>query len=214
MIQAVVFDLDDTLFPEWTFVKSGFQALDAWVLEQYGVGDFFKTAWILFERGDRGRIFNQTLDTLQISYQLSDIQELVQVYRQHAPQIQLHPDGKWVLEYFQGKLPLGLITDGYLVTQQNKVSALGIQSNFQVIVYSDLFGREHWKPSPTPYRTIMESLSCEGSGCVYIGDNPAKDFITAKQLGWKTVHLCRPDAEYQSPRVTNINRLLAVHNHK
>jgi putative hydrolase of the HAD superfamily len=35
---------------------------------------------------------------------------------------------------------MGIITDGYLVTQQNKVKALGIEASFNAIVYSDLYG--------------------------------------------------------------------------
>ena len=33
----VVFDLDDTLYPEWTFAHGGFAAAGTWVLDNWGV---------------------------------------------------------------------------------------------------------------------------------------------------------------------------------
>jgi putative hydrolase of the HAD superfamily len=34
--------------------------------------------------------------------------------------------------------------------------------------------------------------------CVYIGDNPAKDFYGARRLGWFTVQVRRPDGIYEA----------------
>lgn len=96
---------------------------------------------------------------------------------------------------------MAIITDGYLATQHNKINALGIATQFNAIVYSDSFGRDHWKPSPTPYRSLAEQLRCEGAECVYIGDNPAKDFVAAKDLCWRTVRIRREGGEYGGLRV-------------
>jgi putative hydrolase of the HAD superfamily len=196
MRQVLVFDLDDTLFPEHEFVKSGFQAASNWILRQYSVSNFFEVAWNFFEEGKRGKIFNLTLEQLGVEYETQMIQEILQVYREHKPTLSLHYDARWVINYFQQDKQLGLITDGYLTTQRNKVDALGIEANFDAIVYSDLYGRENWKPSRLPYEQIMRSLGCSGKECVYIGDNPHKDFVTAKTLDWMTIQICRTDGEY------------------
>jgi putative hydrolase of the HAD superfamily len=42
----------------------------------------------------------------------------------------------------------------------------------------------------------MQLLSCKGKECVYVADNPLKDFITANKLGWMTVQICREGGEY------------------
>lgn len=42
----------------------------------------------------------------------------------------------------------------------------------------------------------MQLLSCKGKECVYVADNPQKDFITANKLGWMTVQICREGGEY------------------
>lgn len=41
MIKVVVFDLDDTLFPEHEFVLSGFRVVSNWVTTQYSITGFF-----------------------------------------------------------------------------------------------------------------------------------------------------------------------------
>jgi putative hydrolase of the HAD superfamily len=196
MIEVLVFDLDDTLFPEYEFVISGFQSVSNWLETKYCLSGFFEVACQCFRQGKRNNIFNLALEELKFEYESGLIQELLQVYRQHKPTISLHEDANWAIEYFKTSRKLGMITDGYLLTQQNKVEALRIENSFDTIIYSDLYGREHWKPSRLPYEQIMRSLGCSGKECVYIGDNPHKDFVTAKTLDWMTIQICRTDGEY------------------
>lgn len=196
MIEVIVFDLDDTLFPEHEFVESGFQAVSNWLQAEYSLPGFFEVAWHFFREGKRNNVFNLTLEELGFEYERSLIQELLQIYRKHKPIISLHEDAKWAITYFKKYYKLGIITDGYLLTQQNKVEVLKIEPSFDAIVYSDLYGRENWKPSLVPYQKVMSILGCQGNKCVYVADNPDKDFITAKKLGWLTVQICRVGGEY------------------
>jgi putative hydrolase of the HAD superfamily len=201
-IQVIVFDLDDTLFPEHEFVLSGLKAVGNWMLEQYAVTDFFNVAWNLFQTGQRGTIFNQTLDYLNVEYSSDLIQDLVQVYRDHQPSITLHPDARWAIEHFKPHKQLGLITNGFLKTQQNKVQALAIGSCFDALIYCDVYGRESWKPSPLPYQKLMETTKLHGANHLYVGDHPNKDFVAAKQLGWMTLRICRQDGEHTAVPAT------------
>jgi putative hydrolase of the HAD superfamily len=191
MIESIVFDLDDTLFPEQEFVKSGFKAVDDWVLKNYCVKNFYQIALCFFERGERGGIFDLTLKSLNIKYNPSTISELVGIYRNHEPKISLFDDAKEIIDHYKNRKKLGIITDGYLKVQRSKVRSLGIQEDFDAVIYSDLYGSTGWKPSPKPYQKAMDLLNCLGSQCIYVGDNPIKDFITAKVLGWRTVQVCR-----------------------
>jgi putative hydrolase of the HAD superfamily len=196
MIEVLVFDLDDTLVPEHEFVLSGFQSVSNWLETKYCLTGFFEVAWQCFVEGKRNNVFNLTLEELRFQYEPSLIQELLRIYRQHKPDISLYEDAKWAINYFKNLYQMGIITDGYLLTQQNKVKALGIEPSFDAIVYSDLYGRDSWKPSPVPYNQIMQLLSCKGKECVYVADNPQKDFVTANKLGWMTVQICREGGEY------------------
>ena len=196
MIKAVVFDLDDTLYPEQQYVLCGFQAVGDWLADRYELPDFYETAAGLFAAGTRGDIFDMALKQSGMNPERDLVQNLVQVYREHRPALKLYEDAEWAIDRFRASRKLGVITDGYLAVQKNKVEALGILRYFDVVCYSDQYGRECWKPSPVPYLQVMEALSCAGEECVYVADNPGKDFVTARKLGWMTVQICRPGGEY------------------
>lgn len=197
MKPVLVFDLDDTLYPEHQFVISGFQAVDVWIREAYGFKGFAAVAQALFDDGLRGRIFDEALAQLGWTKSAIEVRDLVSIYREHSPEIVLHDDARWALGRFQDSHRLALVTDGYLSTQRQKVLALGIGSVFETIVYSDEFGREQWKPSPVPYQAILDRLGCDGIDCTYVSDNPRKDFVSANALGWNTIRIRREDGIYR-----------------
>ena len=196
MRRVVVFDLDDTLFPERQYVLSGFRAVDGWLREARGLTGFYDRARALFEAGSRGNIFDLALAESGCSGDGALVEELVRIYREHPPTLTLYEDARWAIDVFGARGPLGLISDGYLVGQQKKVAALGIAEAFQAVVFSDALGRDFWKPSPRPYQRIMELIPGAPGEFVYIGDNPRKDFVTARRLGWRTIQVARREGVY------------------
>ncbi|WP_219838739.1 HAD family hydrolase [Paenibacillus sp. R14(2021)] len=198
MKQAIVFDLDDTLYSENEYVISGFQELDRWVRRRFNRQGFFEEAMLLYSKGHKGNIFNEALNLLNVQYDYELILQMLKVYREHLPQIQLYPDALWCLQYASTKAKTGLITDGFLVAQKQKVKSLGIHFYLNYIVYSDELGWQYWKPSPIPYMLMTNGLGISPAACVYIGDNSHKDFITAKRLGWTTVCVKRTNGIYKN----------------
>jgi len=197
MIKVVVFDMDDTLFLERDYVLSGFLAVDRY-LELKGISGFYNKSKELFESEVRGNIFNEVFEYFSIPYSNKDIKDLVDIYRNHMPNIKLLGESSWVISQLTSRYQLGLITDGYLNAQQNKAKALGLADYFHNIIFTDQFGREYWKPSERPYIEMKNFFNVMHHELVYIGDNPKKDFIAAKKLGWKTVHIARVDSEYSN----------------
>lgn len=198
-----IFDLDDTLYPERAFVFSGFAAVGEWLAAARNITGFAETAGQVFLEGLRGKIFDEALRRLDWEPAPALIADMVQVYRCHHPRISLDAETR----RFLGRCDrnrLGLITDGYAVTQRSKVAALGLAPYLGAIIYSDELGRENWKPSPEPFRKLMRELACAPDECVYVGDNPAKDFAAPNRLGWKTVQLVRPDGEYSHLRTGSL----------
>lgn len=202
MNRVVVFDLDDTLFPEWQYVLSGFRAVDEWLRNVHRLSGFYEPAKALFDSGARGNIFDLALAKLGRPAEKSFVAEMVRVYREHKPTLTLYEDAHWAVNFFRARGPLGLLSDGYLITQQNKFAALNIAEAFAAVVFSDALGRDSWKPSPDPYRRIMESIPGEPSEFVYVADNPKKDFVTARKLGWSTIHIDRPEGVYHGSEIT------------
>lgn len=192
----MLLDLDDTLYPERDFARGGFRAaatLLATRLERPS-DELFERLWQQFERGVRGSIFDAVLGE---PCDAALIDELVRAYREHEPQLALFSDAERLLSRAWPKHGLGLLTDGPADVQRRKVKALGLQTRIEAIVYSDDFGREHWKPSPIPYLELLRKLHVDPSRAVYVGDNPKKDFIGARRLGLQTVRIRRPDSEHE-----------------
>lgn len=190
----MVFDLDDTLFPEAAYVASGFRAVGEALARERRVDGFGERAAAVAAAGARGDVFDVALR--QSGVAADDVRGLVPWcvarYREHRPDIALFPEAIEALDSLRGKVKLGVITDGWLVAQRQKVAALGLAERVDAVVYSDAFGREHWKPSAVPYRAVAEALGVAHDGCVYVADNPQKDFITARALGWRTIQVARP----------------------
>ena len=197
MLRAIVFDLDDTLYEEEQFIFSGFRQVAQYLEAKDVVGDsFWSQLREVYQQGVRGKIFDEALVKVGVTPEVDLIAEMLQVYRSHKPNIELYPDARQILGVLNGQYRLGLLSDGYAHVQRNKVAALGLRDSFHAIVFSDELGRGCWKPSPKPYRRMLDVLEVTAGEALYVGDNPAKDFITARKTGWWTVQVKRANGQY------------------
>lgn len=177
----VVFDLDDTLFPERAFVRSGFDAVGNWVLGRTGKDGFAAQCRAMFEAGRRGDIFDRALMATGLPADLAP--QLVAVYRDHQPRISLYPDARLWLEARGG--PFALITDGPERTQRNKIAALGLSRWFDLMIPTGQWVGNYAKPHPRAFELVQEHA--HGRPCIYVADNATKDFVTPNRMGWRTV---------------------------
>ena len=203
MIKAVIFDLDDTLISEKEYIKSGFRQVAINISEKYNL-DINKVYEILLDtfEEDSKNVFNRSLDKLNISYEIDDIKKLVEIYRGHKPDIKLYDDAKYILDWLHNKgIKLGLITDGYKITQRKKLEALNIDDYFEHIIVTDELGREFWKPHKRPYEIMKNNLNFKYDEMVYVGDNISKDFVTANKLGMNTVFINRIEGVYSKIKI-------------
>lgn len=192
---GVVLDLDDTLYLERDYVRSGFDAVGQYLVEAGIMDDFAARAWALFEAGHRNTVFDEVLQAAGI-YAAIPVEDLVATYRAHTPNIALCPDAARFLTTLSPDRPLGMITDGPVTSQSAKVRALGLEGRIQHIVLSDQFGIAFRKPHDRPFETIERALGLNPADLTYIGDNPLKDFVTARRRGWHTIRIQRPLGEH------------------
>jgi putative hydrolase of the HAD superfamily len=195
---CVVFDLDDTLYLERDYVRSGFNALDKWVSTNLTLPDFSRRAWALFERGERMHIFDKTLLEAGIEPDQGVIVTMVDIYRNHLPNIQLTEDANECLREVQGQVHLALVSDGSEQTQRNKIEALGLGKTFETVVLTSTLGKEYAKPHPKAFMDVQNYFGVTVHRYTYVADNPSKDFQGPRSLGWKTVRIRRREGLYSS----------------
>lgn len=181
--KVVVFDLEDTLYQEFDFLKSGYHAVADYLTKSVGIHDHYAEMIEAYHAGEKD-VFQKILDNYNLPI---DKSELLDVYRYHLPQIHLDELTKSVLDRLKGECHLALITDGRPRTKKNIIKALGLSDYFDE---SDVYISEevgHLKTAPYSFEKIMEKYpDCE---YMYVGDNPAKDFLVPNRLGWITVCL-------------------------
>ena len=195
MIRFLIFDLDDTLYNERQFVYSGYEQVANYLCNKYNLNSqevYENMLDILIENG-RNNLFNKICYKFRLN---QDIGELVDVYRKTKPVINLYDDAIKLLDDTKGKYGLGIITDGESRVQWNKIEALGIERYFDKIIVTDDIGKDYWKPSEKPYKEIVEYFGGIPKDYIFIGDNPNKDFISAKKLGMHTIRIIRDVGDY------------------
>jgi putative hydrolase of the HAD superfamily len=181
---VLIFDLDDTLYDELSFVLSGFRAVAAWGQSTYGwhADDSYATMRKLLRQHGRGRIFDSWLAGR------GSVRQAVSVYRHHTPRIALWPKADSTLAAVR-HLPCYIVSDGHKVVQANKVAALKLRARVKGVYLTNQYGTARAKPSPYCFDLIRNREGCEWSDMMYVGDNPAKDFVGLNPLGVRTVRV-------------------------
>lgn len=179
-VKGVVFDLDDTLYNEKQYVKSGFYA----VAKYLGRNDAAEKMWDYFERG------RMAIDTYLEGIGRTDkISECLRVYQQHMPEITLNDGMAEKIKALKKKnIKVGIITDGRPEGQRNKLTALGLYEIMDDIIITDELGGEQFrKPCDIAFRIMQRRWKIPFEQMMYVGDNIHKDFQAPKQLGMQWV---------------------------
>jgi putative hydrolase of the HAD superfamily len=185
----VAFDLDDTLYPEAEFVRSGFRAVARALHDRFGIGEdeAFEVMWTSLEQRGRGTQFNDVLEFFGLSRRQS-VKELVKTYRHHPPSISLPRESLRVLERLKPR-PLYVVTDGHKVVQQNKIDALGVSPWLRHAYITHRYGVGNRKPSVYVFELMMRRERSKPEDVLYVGDDPSKDFRALRPLGVRTVRV-------------------------
>ena len=220
MSLILIFDLDDTLYAERTYVEGGFRAVAEMGAEAFGWDADRSLRFMIDEerRSGRGAVFDRWLDS---GGRLSkaNVKRAVSRYRAHSPALALTPDARALLPELSTRYPLYLITDGNKQVQHRKVQALGIERYFRKVYLTHRHGVASAKPSLHCFGLIHQRERCEWREMVYVGDNPAKDFVALNAKGGQTVRVltgahrdveARPghDAQHRIARLGELADLL------
>lgn len=191
-IQAVIFDLDDTLYNEKEYIKSGYRQV-ATVIDTIAHG--YEKLWSAFCEG-RSAIDTVLQDAGIYSEELKI--KCLSAYRTHVPEIYLLEGVRDMLQELRDRgIKLGIITDGRPEGQRNKLKALKLDELVDSIIVTDeLGGPQFRKPNDIAFRIMQGRLNVPYSAMLYVGDNAAKDFQAPKVLGMQWIHFRNANGIY------------------
>jgi putative hydrolase of the HAD superfamily len=191
VIRGVVFDIDDTLYLEKDYVRSGFEHVARSVGSSSTEIDFL-SIWLsdAFVTGVRGDTFDRLRDAFPAVAARYTTAELVGIYRMHPPIVEFVPGAAEVLDrLLEGGVRLGILSDGPFESQSAKASALGLDRWCDPIVLTSALGPGFAKPETAGFEAIAAGWGLAAADLVYLADNPEKDFAGPRRLGWLTVRI-------------------------
>ncbi|MGC8979146.1 HAD family hydrolase [Caldisericum sp.] len=185
----LLFDLDDTLYPEKTYIYQGFWAVSQFLHAKYGF-DLINTYLNLIEIFRKGskKIFDDFLGIHKIELQSN---YLVRIYREAKRNLFLYNDVPYALNYLKNNNRLILLTNGDKETQWKKIKILDLENYFNDILVLDDYGKEYWKPSILILNKIYDRYNHENKFCL-IG-NAIEDLEFARRAGIDFVFVNRPN---------------------
>lgn len=192
-LHAVIFDLDDTLYSEKEYVRSGYRA----IAEQFpAVERMEEKLWAAFQEG------RPAIDEVLRSEGLfseETKQHCLSVYRFHEPDIHLYEGAEELLRRLRAEgYRIGLITDGRPEGQRAKIRVLHLEDLVDhIIVTDELGGVAYRKPNPAAFTKMKELLGVAYDRMCYVGDNIKKDFMAPEALGMRSIWIKTGDGLYQ-----------------
>ena len=201
-IKGVIFDVDDTLYSEKEYVRSGFRAVS-----DYLGGGYEDKLWGFFEEE------KPAVDELLKELGREDEKaRAMEVYRSHKPTISLYPGVTEMIEGLKKKgIKVGIITDGRPEGQRNKLEALGLDTMVDdVIITDELGGTQFRKPCDIAFRIIQSRWRLPYEQIIYVGDNLDKHFNACKQLGMKWKYFRNTNGLYYQTNCEEHNSIVTI----
>lgn len=189
----VAFDLDDTLYDESVYFAAAFEAVGDALGRLPGVSREDVLRRLSRVNKEKGRHYHRLFSDVLAELGLDEgehLKPLLDLFCGVSPSLSLFPGAAALLQDLRKKYRLGLITAGMRAVQENKIRLLGIADLFEHVVFSSTLPEN--KPSPMPFRRLLEAMNVPAQRTVYVGDNPLFDFKGANELGMLTVRVRNP----------------------
>jgi putative hydrolase of the HAD superfamily len=220
-IEAILFDLDDTLLDGDVAWRCGMEALrqargpeldrttalDAWntVFEEYFAQ--YLTGALTFEASRIARI-RAWAEAVSIDVVAGDELSWFDDYlRGYQAGWTAFDDVEPTLSLLGG-FRLGVITNGDGVQQRSKLTALGLTEAFEVVVCSGDVGFA--KPDRRIFEVAADRLSLAPDRCLFVGDRRESDALGALAAGMSAVWLNRkgqPAPDDLVPQIETLGQL-------
>lgn len=192
VIQAIVFDLDNTLTDFMKMKEAAIQAAIDGMIDagfrlppaelRSRVDAIYKELGLEFQR-----VFDELLEREFGEVDPKILASGIVAYRRaRESNLVLYPHAQMtLLELAKRGIKLGVVSDAPRLQVWLRLCALGLQHVFDAVVTFDDTGER--KPAPAPFREVLRRLGVEPANAMMIGDWAERDVVGAKSLGMRTV---------------------------
>jgi putative hydrolase of the HAD superfamily len=201
-IKAVLFDLDDTLWPIGPVIKRAEAILYDWlslhtpeVARQFTVEGLRERRRVLLEENPHLGIDLRALRHVGLTEaftsageDLAKVDLAMAVFSEARNAVTLFDDVVPVLARLRGKVALGSVSNGVA-----DLEAIGLAHYFSASVAAHSFGAA--KPDPAIFHAACDRLGVPVDQALYIGDDPLIDVEGAQKAGLRTVWMNRAELE-------------------
>tara|TARA_B100000780_G_C21124645_1_gene455929 strand:- start:781 stop:1404 length:624 start_codon:yes stop_codon:yes gene_type:complete len=176
MFDAIIFDLDYTLYDESSYLEKSIDSLN--IIKKKIVVEY------------KFRINSKNI--------IKDILKKYNCYNEKNSSIIFNnlKKNKVQLKIYKGFIPLfkklkksnikiGILTNGNSIIQKNKIKNLKLKKYFDLIIIAKEAGKE--KPHKEAFSLILKKMGSDPKKSLFVGDNSKNDIVGAKSIGMKTL---------------------------
>ncbi len=221
MIEAILFDLDNTLIDFMLMKRKSCEAaIDSMVNAGLKMGRE-KGMRILFDLyGEKGieysRIFQDFLRKTigKIDYKI--LAKGIVAYRKaQIAYVKPYPGTvKTLIKLKEMGMKLGIVSDAPSVNAWIRLVEMNIGDFFDVVITLHETGKK--KPSKVPFLRAVKEIGVEPENVLFVGDWPERDIMGAKALGMKTAfakygsqkRVKKSGADYELERIEDLLRVV------
>lgn len=174
--KALIFDLDDTIYPTRSVADEMYKDLYD-LLKKHVPEDIFQRL-----REDLLTTpFQNVADRYALDKNLRDEGMKICLEMEYNGSITAFDDYHQAIDNTTLKF---LVTAGYTKPQKSKIKQLGIESDFKEVIIADPYNSDLTKKDV--FKLIMDKYQYQPFDILVIGDNPESEIAAAKDLGIET----------------------------
>lgn len=192
--RGLIVDLEDTLFPRESYLRSAFAAVARHLsaTADLDAGDAYGVLVRARLTGERGRELQALC--ARFGFPPAYVPALVDVMRTHVPSIALSHGAPFMLRQLrQLGWRIAVLTNGRPDQQARTIAALRLEALVDEVVFAEAHA-PGGKPAAEPFLAALARLRVPAARCVCVGDDPIDDIAGAARVGLRTIRLARPGA--------------------
>lgn len=197
-IEAVVLDLDDTLWPIAPVIDRAERALAAWIREhapavaaQWDVNTLklLRASLVAANPRLKNDVLGLRRGTIAAAFadagaSAAQAAEAFAFFCAERQKVEFYPDALPALARLATRYRLGVISNGFA-----DVHAIGIGAHFHSVLTAHEVGAA--KPDPRIFAACIERMGLPPASMIYVGDDPANDVVAPRAAGWQSAWINR-----------------------